>query len=274
MLDPKQVASTIYQASAEQASKSFDRQTQQLDSVAKLRLEFFDRIALLDGGTIALSVTLVGSLASKNPHVPMRWITLLILSWIAFVLSMLLALTRNYIEHNRLSTAECNNSFLAVSQSSLPTSRLLVTYRISVSALAIRTSPRTRIALNAAVILKLPASSLKKRRGVPERRPKSSLAKLLLSISIDRVVKIHRELETRRSRMAGPRTKSPREVEAWMSANVVFSFGIIAILFALIFKFIPDTKIRWRDVRMGPAVTSVLFTVGKVLIGFYLGHSA
>jgi membrane protein len=66
----------------------------------------------------------------------------------------------------------------------------------------------------------------------------------------------------------------PLSVLLLQSLNVVFSFGMIAILFALIFKFIPDTTIRWRDVRMGAAVTSLLFTVGKVVIGFYLGHSA
>jgi membrane protein len=49
---------------------------------------------------------------------------------------------------------------------------------------------------------------------------------------------------------------------------------MITILFALIFKFIPDTTIPWRDVRMGAALTSLLFTAGKVVIGFYLGHSA
>jgi membrane protein len=49
---------------------------------------------------------------------------------------------------------------------------------------------------------------------------------------------------------------------------------MITILFALIFKFIPDTTIPWRDVRKGAAVTSLLFTSGKVVIGFYLGHSA
>jgi membrane protein len=54
----------------------------------------------------------------------------------------------------------------------------------------------------------------------------------------------------------------------------VFSFCIITLLFALIFKFIPDTAIPFRDVWMGAAVTSILFTVGKVIIGFYLGHSA
>jgi membrane protein len=58
------------------------------------------------------------------------------------------------------------------------------------------------------------------------------------------------------------------------SIHFVFSFGVITILFALIFKFIPDTNILWRDVRMGAAVTSLLFTVGKVVIGLYLGHSA
>jgi membrane protein len=58
------------------------------------------------------------------------------------------------------------------------------------------------------------------------------------------------------------------------SINFVLSFGMITILFALIFKFIPDTAIPWRDVRRGAAVTSLLFTAGKVVIGFYLGHSA
>jgi membrane protein len=66
----------------------------------------------------------------------------------------------------------------------------------------------------------------------------------------------------------------PLSVLLLQSVNVVFSFGVIAILFALIFKFIPDTTIRWRDVRMGAAITSLLFTGGKVVIGFYLGHSA
>jgi membrane protein len=56
--------------------------------------------------------------------------------------------------------------------------------------------------------------------------------------------------------------------------NFVFSFGMITVLFAVILKFIPDTTIPWRDVRIGAAVTSFLFMVGKVVVGFYLGHSA
>ncbi len=58
------------------------------------------------------------------------------------------------------------------------------------------------------------------------------------------------------------------------SINFVLSFCVITFLFALIFKLIPDTPIRWRDVQMGAAVTAVLFTGGKTAIGFYLGHSA
>jgi membrane protein len=61
----------------------------------------------------------------------------------------------------------------------------------------------------------------------------------------------------------------------WLGTiNFVLSFCMITFLFALIFKLIPDTPIRWRDVQMGAAVTAVLFTGGKAAIGFYLGHSA
>ena len=66
----------------------------------------------------------------------------------------------------------------------------------------------------------------------------------------------------------------PMPVILLVSINFVFSFAMITILFGLIFKFIPDAIIRWRDVQMGAAVTSLLFTVGKAVIGFYLGHSA
>lgn len=66
----------------------------------------------------------------------------------------------------------------------------------------------------------------------------------------------------------------PTFVILLVSLNFVFSFGMTTVLFALIFKFIPDTQIQWRDVWMGAAVTSIFFTVGKVLIGLYLGHSA
>jgi membrane protein len=56
--------------------------------------------------------------------------------------------------------------------------------------------------------------------------------------------------------------------------NLVISIGVITVLFALIFKFLPDAEIAWRDVWLGAFVTAVLFSLGKFLIGIYLGNSA
>ena len=55
--------------------------------------------------------------------------------------------------------------------------------------------------------------------------------------------------------------------------NFIIPLGIITVLFAMIFKYLPDAKIRWKDVWMGAFVTSVLFTLGKFLIGLYLGSA-
>jgi membrane protein len=52
------------------------------------------------------------------------------------------------------------------------------------------------------------------------------------------------------------------------------SFAITTLLFALIYKVLPDVEIRWRDVWIGAIVTSLLFSVGKFAIGLYLGRSA
>jgi membrane protein len=52
------------------------------------------------------------------------------------------------------------------------------------------------------------------------------------------------------------------------------SFLVITLLFAMIFKFLPDVKIGWRDVWVGAAVTALLFAVGKLLIGLYLGRAS
>jgi membrane protein len=56
--------------------------------------------------------------------------------------------------------------------------------------------------------------------------------------------------------------------------NQVISFIVITLLFALMFKFLPDAEIAWRDVWLGAAVTSLLFNLGKFAIGYYLGHSS
>ncbi|HVU25825.1 MAG TPA: YihY/virulence factor BrkB family protein [Opitutus sp.] len=55
--------------------------------------------------------------------------------------------------------------------------------------------------------------------------------------------------------------------------NDLFSFAIVTILFALIFKILPERHVAWRHVWLGAAVTAVLFTVGKALLGFYLGQA-
>ena len=55
--------------------------------------------------------------------------------------------------------------------------------------------------------------------------------------------------------------------------NFVLSFGVITLLFALMFKILPDVEIAWSDVWIGAAITALLFTIGKVLIGLYLGRS-
>lgn len=55
--------------------------------------------------------------------------------------------------------------------------------------------------------------------------------------------------------------------------NLVISVGAITVLFALMFKFLPDVEIAWRDVWMGAFVTALLFSLGKTAIGIYLGNS-
>lgn len=54
-------------------------------------------------------------------------------------------------------------------------------------------------------------------------------------------------------------------------ANLIVGFGLLTVVFAAIFKFMPRARIEWRDVWVGAAVTSLLFAVGKFLIGLYLG---
>jgi len=55
--------------------------------------------------------------------------------------------------------------------------------------------------------------------------------------------------------------------------ELLISFIFVTALFAMIYKFLPDARIEWRDVWIGAALTSFLFTIGKFLIGLYLGSS-
>jgi membrane protein len=55
--------------------------------------------------------------------------------------------------------------------------------------------------------------------------------------------------------------------------NFAVSFGVITLLFGMIFKVLPDAKVQWRDVWMGALFTALLFTIGKYLLGLYLGRA-
>jgi membrane protein len=55
--------------------------------------------------------------------------------------------------------------------------------------------------------------------------------------------------------------------------NLIVSYAVITILFALLYRVVPDLDIEWRDVLLGAALTAALFSVGKTLIGLYLGKA-
>lgn len=55
--------------------------------------------------------------------------------------------------------------------------------------------------------------------------------------------------------------------------NFLLSFGVIAVLFALMFRILPDARIRWKDVIIGSVVTSLLFVLGKFALGIYFGKA-
>jgi len=55
--------------------------------------------------------------------------------------------------------------------------------------------------------------------------------------------------------------------------NIIFSFAFISVLFALMFKFMPDAKIKWKHVWIGSIVAGALFTLGKTALAFYFGKA-
>jgi membrane protein len=64
---------------------------------------------------------------------------------------------------------------------------------------------------------------------------------------------------------------------AWLmlaeALNVLFGLGLVTVMFAMIYKLMPNVPVRWRDVWTGAVVTALMFTVGKVAIGLYIGRS-
>lgn len=65
----------------------------------------------------------------------------------------------------------------------------------------------------------------------------------------------------------------PGEAVLWQGVDFLFSLALVTLLFALMFKVLPDVRIGWRDVWAGALITALLFTFGKFLIGLYLGRS-
>ncbi|OWK43523.1 YihY/virulence factor BrkB family protein [Fimbriiglobus ruber] len=62
---------------------------------------------------------------------------------------------------------------------------------------------------------------------------------------------------------------------AWLRfANLALGYFLTTAMFAMIFKILPSVRVRWSDVGIGSAITALLFTVGKYLIGLYLGRTA
>ena len=68
-------------------------------------------------------------------------------------------------------------------------------------------------------------------------------------------------------------TAYPGVAVLWEALNVIVSLGVITLLFAMIYKVLPDVELAWSDVWVGGLVTAGLFTIGKSLIGLYIGTS-
>jgi membrane protein len=66
-------------------------------------------------------------------------------------------------------------------------------------------------------------------------------------------------------------TNLPGGAGVWHVVNGLFSFAFIALVFALIYKVVPDVKVSWKGVWSGAVVTALLFTIGKALLALYLG---
>jgi membrane protein len=66
----------------------------------------------------------------------------------------------------------------------------------------------------------------------------------------------------------------PGVLVLWEALNVVVSLAVITLLFALVYKVLPDVKLAWSDVWVGALVTAGLFNIGKLLIGLYLGSTS
>jgi membrane protein len=74
--------------------------------------------------------------------------------------------------------------------------------------------------------------------------------------------------------LANAQQSLPATEAAWRVIDFAAPLAIFVVLFAALFKFLPDVRIGWRDVWLASAITAGLFSLGKVGIGLYLGHSS
>jgi membrane protein len=88
---------------------------------------------------------------------------------------------------------------------------------------------------------------------------------LLVSLTIETLLKIFSHYV---------QSALPGGLAIAMSVYLVFDFAVVVLLFAMIFKFLPDAKIQWRDVWIGAVLTAIFFGVGKWALGLYLGSGA
>ena len=88
---------------------------------------------------------------------------------------------------------------------------------------------------------------------------------LLVSLAVDAAISGF-------AKFAGNRM--PGGEALWQTLEMIISLCVVTVLFAMIFRFLPDVRIAWRDVWLGAAFTSLLFVIGKFLLGFYLGRAA
>ena len=88
---------------------------------------------------------------------------------------------------------------------------------------------------------------------------------LLVSLVVEAVLKAFSHTIT---------TAMPGGSTIALGVYFVFDFVVVGLLFAMIFKFLPDAKIQWRDVWVGGALTAIFFLIGKWALGLYLGSGA
>jgi membrane protein len=115
-----------------------------------------------------------------------------------------------------------------------------------------------------------------------ERRPTSGIAEFVrvrllsfvLVLGIGFLLLVSLVIDAGLSALNTYMEQSVSGISLLQIANQLFSFGAAWLLFAMMFKILPDVDLTWRDVAMGSFVTAILFTFGKFLIGLYLGKSA